>query len=676
MDILNRTFGLEVEMCNVEKAKVKLPAGYSWSADEKIFNTDAQLSSKFGGEVNTPPLTLCQKDREVLRGLYADLVDNGGKIKWSIDTHVHIYAGDLELEQLKRVFYLLYHCYPFVKKYCQIADWDEKVFNAQPLPLQKHYNAVKEAQDMSQLEAVFVNQSKKGYLRMAINVASVFKRNTIEFRCFHATDSFEQVEVCVLASYRMFQFAITHSEEEIKLIASYEEFLSKVKLREGTPSLLVPLIYQGNPYEPKECFLAKPISHNGMLGKALLSQDIKALCVAGNLDLAFPLALYKKVQVSVYSQNPFVHLLRLIALGEVAPVYNDELDFLNAYVDGSAERNVAIAMLVANIRKCIGSKSSKNVALFATYKNSVEESLCKMQPSAEGLITMFKEIEYCYGTLDDALQEKDCILYQFGEEKHAKAQFDVLQKYSNIDLHLGKKSVDFYNLAERIGSDVRFYLFSDSPYLSNFHKIAVLDNLKGKNAGRYLYTNKPQKATKAFIKKEYNLPLSIEEPPADLQITDANKLRICEIAPKYLLSLQKSYIKKVDDVSLASFAYVVMYENFCLGGIGFNLSRTNGIDLWQLSDFCTNNDVPKLSKLILLCIKSKQLQSMLSRKMGRFIESVVTFVYTNKPVSMKYRSEYKKRKDLSTQGRLVYISELGVYLTLEDVVKKYQSLLK
>ena len=58
-DIKTRTFGVEIEMCNLDRSKVVLPEGYSWSKDEEIVNTDGSSNKKFGGEVNTPPLNIC-----------------------------------------------------------------------------------------------------------------------------------------------------------------------------------------------------------------------------------------------------------------------------------------------------------------------------------------------------------------------------------------------------------------------------------------------------------------------------------------------------------------------------------------------------------------------------------------------------------------------------------------
>lgn len=71
------------------------------------------------------------------------MVAAGGKIKWSIDTHVHIYVGDLSVDQLKKVYLFFYVCYPYFKRYAKISDWDENIFNAKPIPTEKYFEGVK-----------------------------------------------------------------------------------------------------------------------------------------------------------------------------------------------------------------------------------------------------------------------------------------------------------------------------------------------------------------------------------------------------------------------------------------------------------------------------------------------------------------------------------------------------
>lgn len=678
MGLNERTFGVEIEMCNVDKEKVSLPNGYMWSKDEKIFNTDAKISKRFGGEVNTPPLLLCQKDRAELKSVFTSLVNAGGKLKWSIDTHVHIFAGDLELDQLKNIFYLLYHCYKHIKRYCKISDWDEKVFNAQPIVTEEHYNRVKNAKTLNELDNVFANQSNKHYLRLAFNISSFFVRKTIEFRCFHATDSFSLLENCIIASYRMFLYSISHTEDDFQQLISYDDFTSELKLPKETPPLLVPLVYQGNPYDPVRCFMAKPLKYNTKLGKVLTDQKINDICVVGNLDYAFALLLSKKVKVSIYSQNLFTHLLYLISTGKLEVRYKDKLEWLNQYVTKDTVRQVVLAMFVSKIRNYITLKNPYAATMFESFKGGILKSISEFEKDAKRMIDFFNSVDYHFGTLNEAIQREKSILYQFGHDKRSVCSYRTMLKYSNIDLKLKVENIDYDGLVERIPKDVSFYMFSDSPYLSNLNKVAVLanNNIRKKSAGVFLYSNQKENVRKATIKNKLPVSISFKTPPSDLVIDDVEKLGIFSIPTKQLYELQKNFVKKVDKMSLSSFAYVVMYDGYILGGFGFTFPRGPFADLWQLADFCTNNEIPRLSKFILFCIKSKIVQSDLSRRINGLVESVITYAYTSNPVSMKYRGEYKKDKELSVPMRLAYKAKMGTYKTKYDIISRYKEVLK
>ena len=220
-DISTRTFGVEIEMCNLNRDLVSLPAGYSWSKDEEIVNTDGSSNRRFGGEVNTPPLRVTSMDDiHGLKAVYESMVSAGGVIKWTTYTHVHIYAGDLGVEQLKRVFLFFYICYPYFKRYARISEWDEKVTILMPPPMEKHYEGVLAAQSFNDIREVFTNQSKKGFVRHAVNISAYFKTKTIEFRTFHATTDFLMAMNCVFSAYRIFYYAVNHDIDDFKSISS------------------------------------------------------------------------------------------------------------------------------------------------------------------------------------------------------------------------------------------------------------------------------------------------------------------------------------------------------------------------------------------------------------------------------------------------------------------------
>lgn len=684
-DIQDRTFGIEIEMCNLERSKVSLPEGYSWSKDEQIYNTDGSTNKSFGGEVNTPPLHICcLKELHDLRSVYESMVVAGGKIKWSIDTHVHIYAGDLSVDQIKKVFLFFYVCYPYFKKYAHISDWDELVFNAQPVPTEKYFEGVKNAQTFDELQNLFTNQSKKGFIRHAVNISAYFKTKTIEFRTFHATDDFYRAMNCVYSAYRIFYYAISHELEDYQSITSYQQFCEVTGLKYDVPNELCPLLYQGNPYSAIETFMTAPLSYNSEMVSALhdavITNGHKEICIVNGFMFYYELFFLDKVEVSIYCQDAYCYLLYMLANGKTSLTYKDKLAWLEDYNNPTPSRQLALALYAVKLQKYFMSESARNSAVFEALKIKARESIEKTEEANERLMRLLTTCDFHVGTLEEAIKNKKVIFFNFGRmEKKQKRAFKLISENSDLKLDFSVESNDYYNLVESIPSDSYFYYFSNSPYLRNLHKIAMWNNSSGerRSAGRFLYCNKPTAQNNASTSySSYRIECNEIVPPDDLEITDASKLIIERVNPPLLHCLQKKYIKKVDQCSVCQFAFVVKYDKYTLGGFGFTLPQHKGYDLFQLTDFCTNNAIPRLSKLILYCIQSVGVQRYLSRRMRKLCEKVISCAYTHKPVSMKYRGVYKKVKEHCTSSYLAYEGILGIYPTNKEIIEKYQKSLK
>lgn len=684
-DIQDRTFGIEIEMCNLERSKVSLPEGYSWSKDEQIYNTDGSTNKSFGGEVNTPPLHICcLKDLHDLRCVYESMVVAGGKIKWSIDTHVHIYAGDLSVDQIKKVFLFFYVCYPYFKKYAHISDWDELVFNAQPVPTEKYFEGVKNAQTFDELQNLFTNQSKKGFIRHAVNISAYFKTKTIEFRTFHATDDFYRAMNCVYSAYRIFYYAISHELEDYQSITSYQQFCEVTGLKYNVPNELCPLLYQGNPYSAIETFMTAQLSYNSEMVSALhdavITNGHKEICIVNGFMYYYELFFLDKVEVSIYCQDAYCYLLYMLANGKTSLTYKDKLAWLEDYNNPIPSRQLALALYAVKLQKYFMSESARNSAVFEALKIKARESIEKTEEANERLMRLLTTSDFHVGTLEEAIKNKKVIFFNFGRmEKKQKRAFKLISENSDLKLDFSVESNDYYNLVESIPSDSYFYYFSNSPYLRNLHKIAMWNNSSGerRSAGRFLYCNKPTAQNNASTSySSYRIECNEIVPPDDLEITDASKLMIERVTPPLLHCLQKKYIKKVDQCSVCQFAFVVKYDKYTLGGFGFTLPQYKGYDLFQLTDFCTNNAIPRLSRLILYCIQSVGVQRYLSRRMRKLCEKVISCAYTHKPVSMKYRGVYKKVKEHCTSSYLAYEGILGIYPTNKEIIEKYQKSLK
>lgn len=682
-DIKTRTFGIEIEMCNLDKSKVFLPEGYSWSKDEEIVNTDGSSNKKFGGEINTPPLRLCMKDLHDLKLVYQSMVGAGGKTKWTTYTHVHIYVADLSVEQVKKVFLFFYICYPYFKRYAKISQWDEMIPILMPPPTEKYYNGLLNAQTFNDIRELFTNQSKKGFIRHAVNISALFKTKTIEFRAFHGTDDFYSAMNCVFSTYRMFYYAVNHETEDFKNISSYKEFKAVTKLKYNVPQELVPLIYQGNPYSNVETFQTKSLPYNSkqasVLYEAVKKNGHKEICIVNGFMYYYELFFYEKLNVSIYSQDPYCHLLYLIANGKTTLTYKDKLAWLEDYNDKTVKRQLSLALYASSLQKFFMSKSARNNAIFEALKVKAKESIEKTEKANDRLLKMLTTCEYHVGTLQDAINCKRVIFFNYGKDKKQKRTFKLIQENSDLDMDFSVARNEYYDLVESLPKETFFYFISNSPFLSNMHKLAMFNSSDGYrwSAGRFLYCNKPSDTSevRTFYKGNH---IEVNEivPPDDLEINNPKNLKVVRVSPDYLYCLQKKYINKVDMVSRCTYAFVAMYDKYTLGGFGFTLPQHKGYDLFQLTDFCTNNAIPRLSKFILFCIQTSAVQKELSRRMHKLVEKVISCAYTHKPVSMKYRGVYTKVKDHCTSSYLAYEGVLGKFANYKDVIDKYQSLLK
>lgn len=684
-DIRNRTFGIEIEMCNLERAKVTLPEGYSWSKEESIDNTDCSSNKQFGGEVNTPPLHLCcLKELHDLRSVYESMVAAGGRLKWSIYTHIHIYVGDLSVDQIKKVFLFFYVCYPYFKHYAKISECDELISIAMPTPTEKYYEGVLQAQTFEDIQKLFTNNSNKGFIRHAVNISAYFKTKTIEFRLYHATDDFYQAMACVLSTYRLFYYAISHELEDFKSITSYQQFCEVTGLKYDVPDELCPLLYQGNPYDKVESYMTKPLPYNSEMVSALYdavkANGHKEICIVNGFMYYYELFFLDKMEVSIYCQDAYCYLLYMLANGKTSLTYKDKLAWLEDYNNPTPSRQLALALYAVKLQKYFMSESARNSAIFEALKIKARESIEKTEEANERLMRLLTTCDFHVGTLEEAIKNKKVIFFNYGRiEKKQKRAFKLISENSDLKLDFSVARNDYYNLVESIPSDSYFYYFSNSPYLRNLHKIAMWNNSSGerRSAGRFLYCNKPTAQNNASTSySSYRIECNEIVPPDDLEITDANKLKIERVDASLLHCLQKKYIKKVDQCSVCTYAFAVKYDKYTLGGFGFTLPQHKGYDLFQLTDFCTNNAIPRLSKLILYCIQSVGVQRYLSRRMHKLCEKVISCAYTHKPVSMKYRGVYKKVKEHCTSSYLAYEGILGIYPTNKEIIEKYQKSLK
>lgn len=668
-DIFTRTIGFELEIPDVERAAITLPEGYAWSKDEQITNTDGvkySPNAKFGGEINTRPLRICQKDRAELRKLLHDCYSNKGKIAWGNGHDMHIYAGDLTLEQIKNLWIFGYYTDAYIRKACDIGEWFQ-YHTMLPTPTLEFFEKIRNVQNFEELKNVLANSSNKGFIRHPINVTSYYKHKTIEFRLYQTTYNFEEVEASVLFTFRFFNYGITHTEEDFKKITSYEQFCKVLKIRYPMAKKLCPMIFAGNQDVEGERMVAVPKQYSSSMVKMLLQNTEGTLCCVNPNLFQLELSLFKHREIVIYNQEEFNDIAYKLANKKLVLHYYGDFEFLEKYNDEQPVTQLALLLIVHKIKKFVGSDLEYKVKKLDAILSRLDETVEKAKMSMEKMMELLTNARYVFGSLNQAIENEDNVVFQYERNSKLSSTVSTLKKYTDYAETYVRIPTDYYDFVERIPEGKKFYILSENQYLFNLNKLAKVGNT-------YLYGN-VKKGDKKMQAKVVQTPIfSYEIPPDDLVIDDVAKLKIEKIAPTSFSTIQRNFVKKVHKFTLPMLSYVVMYDKYVVGAFGFNWSKKDEFDLWLLSDFCTNNNIPRAAKFVLMCILSKDVQKSVSRWRTALTTSLYTKVYTSHPVSMKYRGLFKKDKENCEPGKLFYTAEFGSSGSKEDIIKQYKKM--
>lgn len=675
-NILDRSVGFEIEVSDVPKMAIKLPAGYRWS-DEQILNSNGKMStsksSEFGGELNTPPIFFCREDWSMLESVFSDLINNGANDIWRQGFDGHIYAGDLSLDELKRVFYLSFYTSDFIKAFCDFGEWFD-IEMLVPTPSIRIANAVRRANSFEELRCVFVNNLNKG-LRMLVNIYSYWHTKTIEFRLFNATKRFSDIWHSAVFMYRYLDYALTHTEDDFRSIDTYEKFIRELKLR-------YPLAKKGSPFicaadhRSYPTVIQKPIGYSSkMIGKIIEECRGDSITLVNPNLYQLEVQLLDRKDLTIYNSDPFSNAIYLVATGKVQINWSGEFDWLEQYTDhNDRAREVSLLVLFHRMQRYTGESNYKKKKL-KSFVDAFPKSLDAIKNYADRVVKLFSTCEYRIGTINDAINNENTVFYEFGDNPRNRTAMRSLEEYSDFDYDFDPDSPNFYRLVEdQLPSSCHLMMVSANEFLP-LNKIAKFGAI-------YFYSSLPAKAqiTKAKSSVQPSFPHLV--PPDDLSISDYRKLAVVRITPSAMKGLQEAYINMAFKVSAPNIAFAVMYDRYLIGGFGFNLPKLSEYDLLQLTDFATNNNVPRASKLVLLCLLTREVQKILQRFLGRSAKRVYTKAYTLKSTSMKYRGLYKKVNEDNANGNdqdkkeVTYEGELGSIQSMKEAFIRYRQMVE
>lgn len=671
LNIYNRTFGFEFEVADVEKSRVTLPSGYSWSKEETIVNSDGRIvKSSFprGGELNTPPLLLRQSFRKEVRDVLAQIFGAGGRCTWCHGFAVHIYAGDLELEELKRVFLLSYYTSNFIREIADVGEWSEYP-NQAPVPTAEYAENARDARSLDDLKNVFANSSVKGFIRHLINISAYFKHGTIEFRIFNSTYDLDEIEASVLFAFKFVRYAVGHTEEDFAAIRSMDDFRNALRFHGTLARKQKPLLFSGDQNNEEMRYVSKPINiARGHL--RLLAEGCGDELATVNPNIyTVEASLYGKVRLHIFNTDEFNDVIYRCATGKLRIEYKEAFSFLQNENGDSPELQVCCLLLFHRMHRYTANNEFA-AKMLDSIKAAVGESIGKAAPVAEKIVKMLNDCEYTNGTLADAIDSGAAsVFYQYENNPRTRSTMVALKRYSDYADEYERKAMDYYGAVEKVKPGQSLMLVSCNEFLG-LPKVGKI--------GRQIFyvTEKQEEKGRVSITEKPEEFFSFEFPPDDLAITDSSKLHIEAIRPLGLTQLQKTFVKRVTKFKRAFCAFAVMYDKYCLGAFGFDFSKTKEYDIWLLSDFCTNNAIPRLSKLVLLCTQTEKVRKLLQRSLGRGVKTVFSYVYTSHPVSMKYRGVYKNVDGDKGRKCLTYVSELGIVSGEDEVMERYKKMIQ
>lgn len=112
---------------------------------------------------------------------------------------------------------------------------------------------------------------------------------------------------------------------------------------------------------------------------------------------------------------------------------------------------------------------------------------------------------------------------------------------------------------------------------------------------------------------------------------------------------------KVNYTTGGDFGLVFMADGMAFGFTSFSKQLSTLSQIFMQSDFVVNSETQRLSKLLIMLVKSHDVRRLIARKMYNYYDGVKTTVYTTSPVSMKYRGVFNlERRD---EGKLMYSSD-------------------
>jgi hypothetical protein len=218
----------------------------------------------------------------------------------------------------------------------------------------------------------------------------------------------------------------------------------------------------------------------------------------------------------------------------------------------------------------------------------------------------------------------------------------------------------------------RDYLYLDDRVYPGLPMVAVVRKARMKPV--YIYSNLAALRLAVLKQQRRSQFVPFARLSDQDEITPASKLTITPSSNAVVNYYRDVYLSKGVGIPADGEApFAVAVDGKVFGFLIFARMQGRG-DVYLLADFVVNSTrYRRLAKLLLLVIQTREIRRMMEEKLLAELPSCTTMVFTDKPVSMKYRGLFKlARRD---EGKLVYSTEMGIR-NLNEVIplwlKKYE----
>ncbi len=450
-NIAKRTFGFELEFADADKTLLSLPPGYKWT-DNKLTmmnNSDGSAVThrgQFGGEINTRPYHYTEEDLTELRDFIQSIRDAGGYLMWNEGFDAHLYIKDLGLDFFKRLFALSYYTARPIKKLFDIAEWWETKYLV-PSPPFDVLQRVLTADSEENLLKVFSNGSDRGHIRYWLNLVSLEKIGTVEFRIFNSSWDFEKTLETIKFMYSFVEYAYLHEDiEEYKSMTTIEKCIEAFHLDpDKIPQRHKPLLWAAE-HSDNVTVVGEMFKKSSRMLSYIKDAASKFDTVRVVNSYYFDIEqVLNAREIVVYTKEYFIYLLFRAIKGEIKSLtFDEEYEFLNITSDKPSEI-VATLHLFNAIKKHKRSDDIYHQALYRDFTDKLEHYRQKYSEKYQKLVDNLSakniSLKYC-ADLEDAILDcgsNDLVIYQSEFLATMRSASNATARHLTEDFGVGRR---------------------------------------------------------------------------------------------------------------------------------------------------------------------------------------------------------------------------------------------